>query len=84
VPAVHEHTEALAGRSETAAAGASGDRVLASSFDFRNNELTTKRQNWQLIRLGVRTMIHRLYVMPHYVRGLTAIIVHDGPSRRAM
>jgi len=36
VPAVHMHTEALAGRGKTwrwmsAAAGASGDRVLASS-----------------------------------------------------
>jgi len=36
VPAVHVHTKALAGRGETcrsmsAAAGASGDRVLSSS-----------------------------------------------------
>ena len=40
VPAVHMHTEALAGRGETcrwmslsAAAGASGDRVLAIQYE---------------------------------------------------
>jgi len=69
MPAMHMHTEALAGRGETcrwmsAAAGASGDRVLASLYDmYTYNRHFNRATRLEMPSRRIEIVVYRLILV---------------------